>query len=477
MTLTVLINAGPWLPVPPPDYGGMEKVFGTLIPELRARGVEVVLCTVEESAVEVDDRRFAFPDGQFGRLAGPYAQVMGITHAHMATVLETLGERPDIDLVARPPGGGRSRACSGRSTAARRCSRPSTGTCASIPSSTAPSTARGGCSSTASPTPSSRTAPANLRRQSLGAVHLGVDLAAHRFQADKGEDYLVLGRVTPLQGPGRGRPDLQGAGDAAGHGRPGRRRAHPRGSCSWPSRTRPARCTATATSATTWTPCSLFEDGERIRWVGTVGGAAKDELVGRARAVLMPISWEEPGATAAIEALACGTPVIATRRGALPEIIEHGRQRLPGRRRVPVRPAHAAGRRDRPGGVPALGRRAVLGRGDGRGLPAPLQGGPGPDRRREATRGRRPPRRGRRPCRGRAPGRRSATAACSSRSSVFARTRSRNHSRNVGAGLDHPAADEVRGRVGEVGGDGEQPADRLGLLPEDASASGSSRSP
>jgi glycosyltransferase involved in cell wall biosynthesis len=68
-----------------------------------------------------------------------------------------------------------------------------------------------------------------------------------------------------------------------------------------------------------------FEDGERIRWVGTVGGAAKSELIGRSRAVLMPISWEEPGATAAIEALACGTPVIATRRGALPEIIEHGR--------------------------------------------------------------------------------------------------------------------------------------------------------
>jgi glycosyltransferase involved in cell wall biosynthesis len=68
-----------------------------------------------------------------------------------------------------------------------------------------------------------------------------------------------------------------------------------------------------------------FEDGERIRWVGTVGGPAKDELVGRARALLMPISWEEPGATAAIEALACGTPVIATRRGALPEIVEHGR--------------------------------------------------------------------------------------------------------------------------------------------------------
>ena len=99
MTLTVLINAGPWLPVPPSDYGGIENVLATLIPELRGRGVEVVLCTVEDSTIEVDDRRCAFPGGQFGRLAGPYAQVMGITHAHMATVLETLRERPDIDLV------------------------------------------------------------------------------------------------------------------------------------------------------------------------------------------------------------------------------------------------------------------------------------------------------------------------------------------------------------------------------------------
>ena len=57
MTLTVLINAGPWLPVPPPDYGGIENVLATLIPELRARGVEVVLCTVEESTIEIDDRR------------------------------------------------------------------------------------------------------------------------------------------------------------------------------------------------------------------------------------------------------------------------------------------------------------------------------------------------------------------------------------------------------------------------------------
>src|ERR687893_421499 len=42
--LTVLVNAGPWLPVPPPGYGGIENVVATLVPALRARGAPVVLC-------------------------------------------------------------------------------------------------------------------------------------------------------------------------------------------------------------------------------------------------------------------------------------------------------------------------------------------------------------------------------------------------------------------------------------------------
>src|SRR5918995_3676763 len=168
------------------------------------------------------------------------------------------------------------------------------------------------------------TAPANLRRQSLGAVHLGVDLAAHRFRADKGEDFLVLGRLTPFKGQDvaarickeLGMP-LVMAGPVAGV-------ATPRELCH--ALEDPASPLHGYGDVRHYLDAVRpFEDGDRIRWVGTVGGAGKDELVGRARAVLMPISWEEPGATAALEALACGTPVIATRRGALPEIIEHGR--------------------------------------------------------------------------------------------------------------------------------------------------------
>jgi glycosyltransferase involved in cell wall biosynthesis len=65
--------------------------------------------------------------------------------------------------------------------------------------------------------------------------------------------------------------------------------------------------------------------GEAIEYVGEVGHADKVELLMGARALIFPIDWEEPFGLVVIEAMACGTPVIATRRGAVPEIVEHGR--------------------------------------------------------------------------------------------------------------------------------------------------------
>jgi glycosyltransferase involved in cell wall biosynthesis len=65
--------------------------------------------------------------------------------------------------------------------------------------------------------------------------------------------------------------------------------------------------------------------GDTIEYVGEVGHADKVELLMGARALIFPIDWEEPFGLVVIEAMACGTPVIATRRGAVPEILEHGR--------------------------------------------------------------------------------------------------------------------------------------------------------
>ena len=65
--------------------------------------------------------------------------------------------------------------------------------------------------------------------------------------------------------------------------------------------------------------------GERIEYLGEVTHGEKVELLQDARATLFPIEWEEPFGLVMVESMACGTPVIATRWGAVPEVIEHGR--------------------------------------------------------------------------------------------------------------------------------------------------------
>jgi glycosyltransferase involved in cell wall biosynthesis len=65
-------------------------------------------------------------------------------------------------------------------------------------------------------------------------------------------------------------------------------------------------------------------DGDRARWIGTVHGATKDDLVRRARAAVFPVQWEEPGGTAVCEALMAGTPVVALARGCLPSLVDDG---------------------------------------------------------------------------------------------------------------------------------------------------------
>jgi len=65
-------------------------------------------------------------------------------------------------------------------------------------------------------------------------------------------------------------------------------------------------------------------DGAQVEFVGEVNERQKQDFLGKAVAVLFPIDWPEPFGLVMIEAMACGTPVIAWRRGSVPEIIEDG---------------------------------------------------------------------------------------------------------------------------------------------------------
>ncbi len=64
--------------------------------------------------------------------------------------------------------------------------------------------------------------------------------------------------------------------------------------------------------------------GEQIQYVGSVGPGERDTLLGGAAALLHLIDFDEPFGLSMVEAMACGTPVIATKRGSVPEVVEDG---------------------------------------------------------------------------------------------------------------------------------------------------------
>jgi glycosyltransferase involved in cell wall biosynthesis len=137
----------------------------------------------------------------------------------------------------------------------------------------------------------------------LGTVYHGMPRDLHTFREAPGNYLAFLGRVSPEKG-------LDSAVEIARRARMPLRVAakiYPEEAFYFEEVIEP-----------------LFRKSPWVEFVGEVGGAAKDAFLGNAHAVLFPIDWAEPFGLVMIEAMACGTPVVAFRRGSVPEVMIEG---------------------------------------------------------------------------------------------------------------------------------------------------------
>ena len=131
-------------------------------------------------------------------------------------------------------------------------------------------------------------------------IHHGIPVHDFPFEPEGGEDLLFFGRIHPDKGAG----EAIRAARATGH--------------------RLIMCGLVQDAGYHDREVAPFIDGKTVEYRGVVGGEERLRALGAAKGLLHLIHFDEPFGLSVIEAMACGTPVIAYRRGSMPELIDHG---------------------------------------------------------------------------------------------------------------------------------------------------------
>lgn len=275
--------------VPPSLYGGTERVVSWLTEELVALGHQVTLFASADSKTNAElipvwpkalrlSRRFQDPFAGYASLMGAVAQCadrFDLIHCHLDWIHLPVLTRTGVPLVTTLHG---------------RLDMPHVREVVSK----FPSTAYVSISD------NQRIPVSNLNW--LGTVHHGMPADTLRLSVEPKSDLVFLGRITPEKGP-----------DVAA-------RWAKRAGCSLKIAAKIPR----AQSSYFKERVSPYLDDQTIRFIGEVDEGGKQDLLGNASALLFPIEWPEPFGLVMIEAMACGTPVIARPRGSVMEIIENG---------------------------------------------------------------------------------------------------------------------------------------------------------
>jgi glycosyltransferase involved in cell wall biosynthesis len=136
----------------------------------------------------------------------------------------------------------------------------------------------------------------------MRTIHHGLQLEKYAFREHKDEYLCFLGRIAPMKGAHVAVEIARRTGIPLKIGG----EIQPAFRSYWESQVAP------------------YVDGRLIEYIGEASPSIKNELLSRSRALLFPISWEEPFGLVMIEAMACGTPVLAFAGGAVREVVSPG---------------------------------------------------------------------------------------------------------------------------------------------------------
>jgi glycosyltransferase involved in cell wall biosynthesis len=134
----------------------------------------------------------------------------------------------------------------------------------------------------------------------VATVHHGIDLQALPFSAAGGDALVAFGRIHPDKGTAAAIEIARRAGR------------------------RIVLCGIVQDAEYFREQVEPHIDGDRVTYLGSVGPERRAEVLGSAAALLHPIAFNEPFGLSVVEAMACGTPVVAYPRGSMPEIVDPG---------------------------------------------------------------------------------------------------------------------------------------------------------
>lgn len=337
--LKIAIIAPPWIAMPVHGYGGIELVVQGLVTALKARpDVVVEVFANGERKIPGVKTRSLFKTEQFDHIYKPYFESYAIARAHLEYSYNYIKAAGDFDIVHdhTPHIGPAFWSTISANVPdfppvlhtfhgppfvnAEQDSDGSVYNIADIEQIKDFGKFYASCISEAM----AETAPKSIRTRMVGAVHNAIDVSKFPYVEKKRDYFITLARFAPYKG----------------------QHIAVKAAVKLKKRLRLAGNIADITTNRRLllelaNPMSKYRNDvqfnyysdeilpsviryPKITYVGSLSGKHKTKFLSNAKALLFPIEWEEPFGMSVIEALACGTPVIAMNRGAMPEIIEHG---------------------------------------------------------------------------------------------------------------------------------------------------------